>query len=155
MPPPPIVDPSTLDLTRIVATREEIYAILPHRFEFMQLDAICHVDPTLLTAYREVRPDEWWCKGHIPGRPVLPGVLMIESAAHVAAYCYHRTFGQESFMGFSAVDKFKFRGAVTPPCRLVLVCRPVEVRTRRTICEVQGFVGKTMVFEGVITGMPI
>lgn len=157
MPPPALMDLSKYDLERVVLTREQIYAVLPHRHEFMQLDGIIdlNTDRKEVVAFRNIRPDEWWCKAHIPGRPVFPGVLMIETAAHIAAFYFHHTMGHGSFLGFSAVDRVKFRGAVTPPSRLILAGRSIDVRPRRMICEVQGFIDGTMVFEGQITGMPI
>ncbi len=158
MPPPPIANLAEFDLTRDEVTRDEVYAVLQHRFEFMQIDGIHRVDleRRIIVAYRDIRPDEWWCKGHIPGRPVFPGVLMIETAAHMVSYLYHRQCGKEKgFLGFSAVDNVKFRGAVTPPSRLTFIGQPADVRPKRVICDVQGFVGDTMVFEGRITGMPI
>lgn len=157
MPPPAIADLSQVDLEHVEVTREQIYSVLHHRHEFMQLDGIIHIDVArqMMIAYRDIRADEWWCKAHIPGRPIFPGVLLIESAAHVASYYYHRILGRTEFLGFSGVDRVKFRGAVTPPSRLILVGRGLEVKPRRTICEVQGFVNGTMVFEGQVTGMPI
>ena len=156
MPPPPLADLAHFDLNHVEVTRQQIYEVLPHRYEFMQLDGIIHMDvnAAMVIAFRDVRADEWWCKGHIPTRPIFPGVLMIETAAHVASYYYHRVLKQSHFMGFSAVDRVKFRDAIVPPSRIIIVGRSVEVRPRRTICETQAFVDGKVVFEGQITGMP-
>lgn len=157
MPPPVILDPSTLDFSRVIADREGIMSINPHRHEFALLDGIVHCDleSRIFAGYHDVRPDAWWVRGHVPGRPLFPGVLMIEAAAQLASYLTHRVLGVRGFIGFSGVDKVKFRGAVTPPARYVIVGRGKKVKRRRTLCETQGFVGNTMVFEGEITGMPI
>jgi len=154
---PPLIDLNTLDLNRIIATREQIYERLPHRFEFMQLDAIVHLDLEQMVAVglREVRPDEFWVRGHIPGRPLLPGVLMIESAAQMASYVSQQIRSYDRFLGFGGVDGVKFRGEVAPPAKLYLIEKMVEVRSRRTICDAQGFVEGRLVFEARITGMPI
>ncbi len=157
MPPPRLFDTSELDMTRVEATREQIYSILPHRHEFMQLDGIIFVDAErrIAVAYRDVREDEWWCKGHLPNRPLLPGVLIVESAAHLASYYFHRMTQSERFLGFAGIDRVKFREAVSPPARLLILGRAVDLKPRRLICDLQGWVEDTMVFEGRITGMPI
>jgi 3-hydroxyacyl-[acyl-carrier-protein] dehydratase len=157
MPPPVILDPSTLDLSRLLADREEIMRVNPHRHEFALLDGIVHwdLDNLVFAGYHDVRDDAWWVRGHIPGRPLFPGVLMIEAAAQLASYLTHRILGLEGFTGFAGVDKVKFRGVIIPPARYVIVGRGKQIKRRRTICETQGFVGNTMVFEGEIIGMPV
>ena len=157
MPPPLILDPSTLDFEHSLADRDEIGRINRHRFEFALLDAIVYCDRqnSIFAGYHDVREDAWWVRGHIPGRPLLPGVLMIEAAAQLASYLTHYLLGFEGFIGFAGVDKVKFRGTVTPPARLVIVGRGKNVKRRRTVCEFQAFVGDTMVFEAEITGMRV
>lgn len=157
MPPPVILEPSSLDLNRILVTRSEITALNPQRFEFELLDAIVHVDleGAVFAGYHDIRPDAWWTRGHIPGRPLFPGVLMIEAAAQLASYMHKRVLKTDGFLGFAGVDGVKFRGAVTPPARLLIIAHATSIKPRRTICEAQGFVDGTMVFEGEITGMPV
>jgi 3-hydroxyacyl-[acyl-carrier-protein] dehydratase len=157
MPPPAILDPASLDCSRVLHTRDDIYRILPQRFEFAQLDAIIHVDPQAGTAagYRDVRPDEWWCRGHMPGQPIFPGILMLECAAQLAAFVQHMHFPvDQGFMAFGGVDGAKFRGSVIPPSRVILTGRLVEARSRRFVCDIQSYSGGEMVFEGRITGLP-
>jgi 3-hydroxyacyl-[acyl-carrier-protein] dehydratase len=80
---------------------------------------------------------------------------MIEAAAQMASYLTHRLLNARGFIGFAGVDKVKFRGVVTPPARYVIVGRGKQIKPRRTVCEMQGFVNNTMVFEGQITGMRV
>jgi len=108
-----------------------------------------------VVGYKDVREDEFWVRGHIPGRPLLPGVLMIEAGAQLVSFCTHKILNINKFVGFGGVDEVKFRGTVIPPCRLVLVGKAIEVKPRRCVCYVQGFVDNTMVFEAKITGMPV
>jgi len=151
----PIIDVSTIDTTKIAVSREEIYRVNPHRYEFMQLDGIYFIDHDrkILAGYRDVKADEFWVRGHIPGRPVFPGVLMIETAAHLVSYYAVSDRPDGGFLGFSGVDKVKFRGQVTPGQRIVLVGKMVEMKRRRCIGEMQAFVDCKQVFEGLITGM--
>ncbi len=151
------LDLSTIDLDRVLIPKERIYESLPHRFEFMQLDAILHIDHErqVGVALRDVREDEFWVRGHIPGRPLFPGVLMVESAAQLAAYLTREFAGEKRFVAFGGIDGFKFRAAVTPPARLYLLLHAVELRPRRTIADVQGVLDGKLVFEGRVTGMPM
>jgi len=153
----PFIDLSTLDLTKRCYTKEQIYAHLPHRYEFMQLDGVIHFDPQqwLAVGFREVREDEFWVRGHIPGRPLFPGVLMLEAAAQMAAFLSHLLRPDERFLAFGGVDAVKFRGTVVPPTRLYLLLKAVEIKPRRTIADAQGIVDGKLVFEGRITGLPI
>lgn len=160
MPPLPFVDPLSLDPTRVVRTKDQIYQLLPQRHEFAQLDGIIHLDHTagIAAGIREVRADEWWCRGHMPGRPIFPGVLMMECAAQLAAFVQHEfapIMEEGTFMGFGGVDRCKFRGGVVPPARIILIGKMVEARTRRFVCDVQSYVDGTMSFEALITGMPL
>src|SRR5207244_6429924 len=81
MPPPLLFDLSKLDLNKLIIDQNGIHEIIPQRFEMAQLDGIIHIEePTTITGVKYVRDNEWWCRGHIPGRPLMPGVLMIECA---------------------------------------------------------------------------
>ena len=155
MPPPALLDLATIDLTRVLISRDEVYQKLPHRYEFMQLDSIVHVDleNKLAVGYRDVREDEWWVKGHIPGRPIFPGILMVESAAHLASYVSALLMKHTRFLGFGGIDETKFRESIAPPAKLYLVGRAEQLKPRRTICAIQGFVEGRMVFESRITGL--
>lgn len=157
MPPPAILNPSTLDFSQLVADRDEIQRVNPQRHEFALLDGIvhCDIENRIFAGYHDVREDAWWVRGHVPGRPLFPGVLMIEVAAQLASYITHHVLQIKGFAGFAGVDKVKFRGTVTPPARFVVISRGKTVRRRQTVCDSQGFVGATMVFEGEITGMPV
>jgi len=157
MPPLPVIDLSAIDMTNLCADREEIRSVNPQRYEMEHLDGIVHIDTerAMIVGFKDVREDEFWVKGHIPGRPLFPGVLMIEAAAQLACFYTRKVLGSDRFIGFGGVDAVKFRGTVTPPCRLVLAGKALEVKPRRSVCYVQGYVDETMVFEAKITGMPV
>lgn len=157
MPPPPFLDVRKLDCTNLIADRDDILELNPHRHEFALLDGICYSDPDagLFAGFHDIREDAWWVRGHIPGRPLFPGVLMIEVSAQLSSYITHAVLREDRFIGFAGVDDVKFRGAIAPPARFIVVGQAREIRPRRTISAVQGFVDDTMVFEGIITGMPV
>jgi 3-hydroxyacyl-[acyl-carrier-protein] dehydratase len=156
MPPELHLNPAEIDLGRVVVDREGIRRVNPQRHEMEQLDAIVHVDRErhVVAGYKDVRPDEFWVRGHMPGYPLLPGVLMCEAAAQLCSY-YTTTAGLLSgdFVGFGGMENVRFRGTVRPGDRLVLVAKGVRLHRRQTIFSVQGFVGKTMVFNADILGV--
>jgi 3-hydroxyacyl-[acyl-carrier-protein] dehydratase len=155
MPPPTLFDLHSIDLDHVVFTREQIYDVLPHRYEFMQLDGIVCFDKeqNVCVGYRDIRSDEWWVKGHIPGRPLFPGVLMIETAAQLASFMSSIIMEHSHFMAFGGIDDTKFRDSITPPARLYIVGVAAEIKPRRTICDLQGFVDDRMIFQTRITGL--
>jgi 3-hydroxyacyl-[acyl-carrier-protein] dehydratase len=157
MPPPLLFDLSGVDLDRIVADKNDIRRVNPQRYEFEQLDGVvyCDLQQRIILGLRDVKPDEWWARGHLPERPLFPGVLMIEAAAQLAGYFTKKLLGDPRFIGFGGVDKVKFREVVVPPARMYILAKAVDLRPRRTICDVQELVNGRLVFEGRVTGVPM
>src|SRR5208282_4424457 len=158
MPPEIHYDPAKIDLDKIVFDQEAIRAVNPQRFEMEQLTAIVLIDHDnhLIVGYKDVRPDEFWVRGHMPNYPLLPGVLMCEAAAQLCSY-YTTTQGllQGDFIAFGGMENVRFRGTVRPGDRFVLVGKGVRLHRRQTIFNVQGFVGATMVFHANVIGVPM
>lgn len=157
MPSEPMIDFETLDLSRIVATRDDILAKIRQRGRFALLDGIVHVDPAgqRIVGFKEVRADDWWAADHIPGRPIFPGVLMCEAAAQLCSYDYLRktALPEGSFLGFGGMNDTRFRGVVQPPCRMIFAARPEKLRSRMFTYAAQGFVERELVFETEILGV--
>jgi len=155
MPPNPLFDLSSVDTGSVAVSREEIYKVNPHRFEFQQLDGIFFVDRRqgTLAGYRDVREDEFWVRGHIPGRPIFPGVLMIETSAQLVSYYAMSKMPEKGFLGFGGVEGVKFRGTIVPGQRIIILGKMVELRSRRCVGETQAFVDGQLVYSGRITGM--
>lgn len=158
MPPAPLVEPETIDTSRILVDLEGIRRANPQRFEMEQLTAIVHLDleNKLIVGYKDVSPDEFWVRGHMPDYPLMPGVLICEAAAQLSSYyCSQIRLNAEGFIAFGGMEDVRFRGQVRPGDRLVLVCKAQRLHRRHTIFECQGFVGSNMVFQGKIIGVPI
>ena len=155
MPPQPLFDLSKIDTNNIVVDKEGIYAINPHRFEFQQLDGIYYFNPPSgdLAGFRNVRDDEFWVRGHIPGRPIFPGVLMMETAAQLVSYYVMSQNPDGGFLGFSGVDDVKFRGEVVPGQQIIMLGKMLEIRKRKCVGATQAYVDGKLVYEGKITGM--
>jgi 3-hydroxyacyl-[acyl-carrier-protein] dehydratase len=158
MPPVLNLDPATLDLSRVVADIEAIRKVIPQRFEMEQLTAVIYEDTAnhIVAGIKEVTPNEFWIRGHMPGFPLMPGVLMCEAAAQLCSY-YIAKYGLMSgdFIAFSGLENVKFRGPVNVGDTLLLIAKVIKYHRRQTICNVQGFVKNTMVFQGDIIGMPV
>ena len=155
MPPKPLFDISAIDCTKLIVDREAIAKVNPHRFEFRQLDGIVRIDRQAgeIVGLRQLREDEFWVRGHIPGRPLFPGVLMIETSAQLVSYYVMSENPDKGFLGFAGVDGVKFRGSVVPGQQLIMLGKMVEDRPRRCVGQTQAFVNGELVYEGLITGM--
>ncbi len=157
MPPKLLIDPDKIDSGSIIAGPEQIRLFNPQRYEFEQLDAVIFYDPDkhLVAGYKNVSDDEFWVRGHIPGRPLFPGVLMCESAAQLCSYYFKKFTGTDKFLGFGGLEDVKFRGQVKPDDRFIVVAHCLEIGRRRAVFECQGLVGGRLVFQGTVIGMPI
>lgn len=154
----PIVDLATLDLSRNVISEEELRASLPHRDHFQLLDGICHFDPErgLAVGYKDWAADCWWSTGHIPGRPLMPGVLMIEGAAQVASFLIKKAnaWAADSFIGLAGLDDVRFRGTVVPPARVYFVSGNLKISGRRLArMPAQAFCNGEMKMETELLGV--
>lgn len=158
MPPPVIVDLSEVDLNTVIADREAIEKLNPQRFEMSQLDAVCLIDSDrqLIIGYKDVKAEEFWTRGHFPESPILPGVLICETAAQLTSY-YSIMHGviESHEVGFGGMDNVRFRAKVLPGDRLVLVGQAKRLRRIQTVFNVQGFVGSDMVFHGDLIGVSL
>jgi len=162
MPPPLLFDLSQIDLkANPVFDKEAIGKVNPQRFEMQQLDGILWYDKEkrLILGYKDVREDEFWIRGHIPGRPVMPAVIMVESAAQLSSFFTKQVYEEKGFIGFAGIDTAKFRSIVEPGQRLYLLGHITKYKRRKNTTHVtisvQGIVENTMVFEAVISGMRI
>ncbi len=95
---------------------EQIKEVIPHRDPFLLIDEVTELEPGVsVTAKKYLRPEEDWFRGHFPGQPVQPGVLMIEMLAQAGAVCalvLPENKGKIAF--FAGIDKARFRGTVKP-----------------------------------------
>lgn len=162
MPPPLLFDLSGIDLDKEpVFDREVICQSNPQRFEMQQLDGILwfNKEKSQILGYKDVTDKEFWVRGHIPGRPLMPGVIMIEAGAQLSSFMLKHIFEEEGFIGFAGIDEAKFRSVVEPGHRLYLLGQIVKYKRRKRTAhittKVQGVVEGTMVFEALVSGMKV
>ncbi len=150
-----LVDLSTLDLSRDVMSQEELRSLLPHRYEFQLIDGICHVDQEagLVVGYKDWGEDAWWARGHIPGRPLMPGVLMVESCAQVSTVLMKKSMATTGFIGLGGLEGVRFRGTVVPPTRIHLVSRVGKHSSRMARYPAQCFCAGKLVMEMELLGV--
>ncbi|MEZ4239546.1 MAG: 3-hydroxyacyl-ACP dehydratase FabZ [Myxococcota bacterium] len=97
---------------------DEIRRLLPHREPFLMVDRLIELDPgQRAVGIKEVRAEEDWARGHFPGNPILPGVLITEALAQVAALVFLAAHPDRAgaTVYLVGVDKIRFRRPVRPP----------------------------------------
>lgn len=135
-----------------------IMKLLPHRYPFLLIDAVTECTPgESITAVKNVTINEPWCQGHFPGRPVMPGVLIIEAMAQaggVLSYMTSRDRDPSLIYYLAGVDEARFRRPVTPGD--VLEIKVVVEKVKRGIwfyaCE--AFAGGHLVVTASIMCAP-
>ena len=160
--PVPLFDISGIDRHAVRISSDDVARINPHRGDMRHLDHVIWMSETgdCALGVKHVRHDEFWVPGHIPGRPLFPGVLMIEAAAQLSSVQYKsrstdQKANDERFLGFARCDDVSFRGQVVPGDTLYLLSKEIDFRARRFISTCQGMVHDKICFEVTITGMVI
>jgi len=158
MPPQLLFDLSQIDLTgKPIFDKEAIGRVNPQRFEMQQLDGILWYDERkyLILGYKDVTENEFWVRGHIPGRPLMPGVIMVEAAAQLLSFFVRQIYGVDAFIGFAGIDSAKFRSIVRPGQRLYLLGHLTTFKRKKYTASIQGVIDGTMVFETVVSGLKV
>ena len=155
MPTKILYDLSKVDFVHPEFNIDAIRSVNPQRFEFEQLTAVDkHLpDEGIIIGHLDISEDEFWVRGHIPGNPVFPGVLMLEAAAQLCSFFQLKYVEENRFFGFAGVNSTKFRGTVLPGDRFIIISKAILLRRRRSTFYCQGVVKNTLVFEAEISGI--
>ena len=118
------------------------------------LDGVAFLKPEtrLVVGWKDVRHDEFWNSGHFPGNPILPGVVIVEACAQLSLIGYKASLPEiaDRLVLFGGIDDVRFRGAVKPGSKLILLARMTEVSRRGARSLTQAVVDGKIVFEGKV-----
>ncbi len=161
--PAPLAELERLDLSRTIFSVADMQKVLQQRGTFSLIHGILHLDPKsdIVVGYHDVRADEWWAKDHVPGRPIFPGVLMVEASAQLGSFDFFHRHPEIplTFIAFTGIDGARFRATVEPPCRLYFVGKATKNRVHggkvMFVYAFQGVVDGKIVYEAEISGMQL
>ena len=112
---------------------EEILGLLPHRFPFALIDRVIeHVPGKKAVALKNVTINEPQFQGHFPERPLMPGVLIVESMAQVGGIIVTQMPDlPKGLFVFAGINNVKFRRPVVPGDQLVITCELLSIKRKR------------------------
>ena len=127
---------------KLPLNREYVKDYLPHRDPMLFIDRVVTLEENTITIESDVDPEAAYFKGHFPGMPIMPGVLIVETVAQAGALLVSLTRGlsDDKFIAFSNVDAVKFRRPVEPGEMLT-----VEVEIEKVRLPFYKFIGTAKV----------
>lgn len=133
-------------------TSSEIQDIIPHRYPFLLVDKILEVDPgKRVVGIKNVTINEQFFQGHFPGKPIMPGVLIVEALAQAACIPFLMLDENKNKMGlFTGIESMKFRRQVIPGDTLRLEAEMVVFRRGMGKVKVCATVAGEIAAEGEI-----
>jgi len=130
-------------------SREEIEKLLPHRDPFLFVDEIIEASKEKIIAKHLFSENEYFFKGHFPGYPVVPGVILVETMAQSGGAGLRKlgVLGDDALFFFASVDKVKFRRQVRPGDELRCEIENLRVSPKMIKQRGNAFVGDELAAE--------
>ena len=134
--------------------RDQIKALLPHRDPMLLIDELYDIQKLhSATAVVNVKKDSFFVKGHFPGQPVMPGVLIVESfgqaAAALTANGLDKSTYENKLVFLMGVEKARFRNPVIPDCKLILKIEAIRSHGRVWKYKGEAFVDKVKMADAI------
>jgi beta-hydroxyacyl-ACP dehydratase FabZ len=133
----------------------EILTLLPHKYPFLLVDRVLEFEPAKrIIAIKNVTVNEPFFQGHFPGRPIMPGVLILEAMAQAGGILAFKSFpGMKGSVFFTGIDGARFRKPVTPGDQLRFDVEGVKHRREIWVFEAKAYVEDDVVAEARIMAM--
>jgi 3-hydroxyacyl-[acyl-carrier-protein] dehydratase len=136
---------------------DELMRMLPHRYPFLLVDRVLQIDPEYAITLKNVTFNEPFFQGHFPGRPVMPGVLIVEALAQSAGIFALSSTGarQERVFMLTGIDGFRFRRQVVPGDQLRMEVRLIKCRRPLWKMKAEARVDGELAADGEISAMEV
>jgi 3-hydroxyacyl-[acyl-carrier-protein] dehydratase len=137
-------------------TVEDIMKLIPHRYPMLLIDRVQDIQlDHSAVGVKNVTFNEWFLQGHFPGKPIMPGVLIVEALAQTAGVLVMKTVNEkeEKLVYFMSIEEAKFRKPVVPGD--ILHLKVTKEKNRGPVWKFRGeaWVGDAIVAEAVYTAM--
>jgi 3-hydroxyacyl-[acyl-carrier-protein] dehydratase len=132
--------------------RAGIEALIPHRDPFLFIDRVTHLEAGVrAVAEHTFTGEEWYLKGHFPGNPIVPGVILVESCAQTATVMAMALPEYRDGLGlFAGIDEMRFKRIVRPGDTARYEAAVDKMRRGFARVKVRAFVGEELAAEGII-----
>lgn len=132
--------------------RQQIEALIPHREPFLLIDRVTELEPGVrAVAEHDFTGEEWYLKGHFPGNPIVPGVILIESCAQAATVMAMSLPDYKDGLGlFAGVDEMRFKRIVRPGETGRFEAVMEKMRRGYARVRIRALVGEDLAAEGTI-----
>ncbi len=136
---------------------EKIMELIPHRYPFILIDRVMRFEPgKRIVALKNVSINEPFFQGHFPGKPIMPGVLIVEAMAQAGGLLWISSQDEEapgSLFFFTGIDKARFRRPVVPGDQIIVDVGMLKIRGKVAKMAGKAFVEDKIVAEGELMAL--